>query len=200
MANQSPTPPPVQPQFQIGSPPPRLPSPPPLKPAPMNPVTLTLILCGVALFVTFIALVSISSAKEARAKEQAQIQSKLEIEKKQAERKAKEVYSGAQEPELPAVQLFESEVVFSSGVSVVGNSLKAVENQYFTEITGIAINRYGGDLRYAQVEISLYDFTGTRVGSTIANITNLKPGETWRFKAVSFEKFDRFRVSDITAF
>lgn len=40
---------------------------------------------------------------------------------------------------------------------------------------------------YVQVTINLYDKDGNLIGSTLANVNNLEPGKTWKFKAIVIE-------------
>ena len=55
---------------------------------------------------------------------------------------------------------------------------------YALYIEGTVTNNSGRDLSYVQILIPTYDADGNKVGSAMANINNLKDGETWKFKAV----------------
>ena len=57
-------------------------------------------------------------------------------------------------------------------------------NGYALCIEGTVTNNSGRDLSYVQILIPTYDADGNKVGSAIANINNLKDGETWKFKAM----------------
>jgi hypothetical protein len=51
-------------------------------------------------------------------------------------------------------------------------------------VTGTLLNTTGKKLSYVQVEINLFDGSGTQVGSTLTNVSNLDPGVSWNFEAV----------------
>jgi hypothetical protein len=67
-------------------------------------------------------------------------------------------------------------------------------------ITGTVRNNSTKQYGYVQIEINLYDNTGAQVGSTLANVNNLEAGGTWKFEAVTFTKFTKYKVKDITGF
>jgi hypothetical protein len=50
-------------------------------------------------------------------------------------------------------------------------------------ITGTVKNNTNKKYNYVQVEINLYDESGTQVDSTLANVNNLEPQSSWRFEA-----------------
>ena len=55
---------------------------------------------------------------------------------------------------------------------------------YALYIEGTVTNNSGRDLTYVQILIPTYDADGNKVGSAMANINNLKDGETWKFEAI----------------
>lgn len=57
-------------------------------------------------------------------------------------------------------------------------------NGYALCIEGTVTNNSGRDLSYVQILIPTYDTDGNKVGSAMANINNLKDGETWKFEAI----------------
>ena len=57
-------------------------------------------------------------------------------------------------------------------------------NGYALCIEGTVTNNSGRDLSYVQILIPTYDADGNKVGSAMANINNLKDGETWKFEAI----------------
>jgi hypothetical protein len=66
-------------------------------------------------------------------------------------------------------------------------------------IIGTIKNNSNKTYKYAQVEINLYDASDTQIGSTLANVNNLEPGATWKFKApVIEENFAKWKIKDIT--
>ena len=73
---------------------------------------------------------------------------------------------------------------------------------WYVEITGQIENTSTYDYGYVSVEFSLYDASGNNLGTAYENTTNLSAGETWGFKAQSFEWFDvkvvTYKLVDIT--
>lgn len=68
-------------------------------------------------------------------------------------------------------------------------------------VTGTLTNNSGEKKGYVQVEINLLDKSGAVVGSTLANINNLEPGQKWKFKAVVMEdSATTFQVKNVTGF
>lgn len=52
---------------------------------------------------------------------------------------------------------------------------------------------------YVQIEFSLYDKAGGRIGSASDNITNLEPGSKWNFQARIFdERAAAYKLAEIT--
>jgi hypothetical protein len=50
-------------------------------------------------------------------------------------------------------------------------------------ITGTVMNISKQTFRYVEVRVVLSDKQGVRVGDTMANTVDFRPGEKWRFKA-----------------
>ena len=67
---------------------------------------------------------------------------------------------------------------------VVNAQLQAPDSIGNVYYEGTVTNNSGRDLTYVQILIPTYDADGNKVGSAIANINNLKDGETWKFKAM----------------
>ena len=65
-------------------------------------------------------------------------------------------------------------------IEIVGSH----SNGFSLYIGGTLVNTSGKDLTYIQILIPTYNDNGSRVGSAIATINNLKDGETWKFKAM----------------
>lgn len=88
----------------------------------------------------------------------------------------------------------------SQDLSVSGTRFK--EGEYGSRsVVGSVKNSGKKTYGYAQVQINLYDGSGTQVGSTMANINNLEPGKSWDFEApILEEKAETFKVMDITGF
>lgn len=50
-------------------------------------------------------------------------------------------------------------------------------------ITGRVVNKSGRNLRYSEIRFALTDKAGAQIGTAWTNITDLRAGATWRFKA-----------------
>jgi hypothetical protein len=80
-------------------------------------------------------------------------------------------------------------------------SLNSQYEDYVSYATGEIRNNTNKTYSYVQVEINFLDENENIIGSTLANVNNLRPGATWRFKAVNFYgEYAKFRVEDITGF
>ncbi len=55
---------------------------------------------------------------------------------------------------------------------------------YEVAIKGIARNNSKTDFSYVSVKFIVYDVSGRRIGTAIANVNDLLSGDTWEFKAV----------------
>lgn len=65
-------------------------------------------------------------------------------------------------------------------------------------VTGHIKNNTNKTYSYVQVEINLYSGENL-VGSTLDNVNNLAPGDTWEFKAlITDDNADRFKIIDVT--
>ena len=75
-------------------------------------------------------------------------------------------------------------------------------NGFSLYINGRLTNTSGRDLTYVQILIPTYNDNGSRIGSAIATINNLKDGETWEFEAVDLSNGTKFDPNnyDIDAF
>ena len=127
---QAPVPPPVQPQFQIGTP-----QPPPVQVSPIqsktsqiNPVVLTLILSAMALLVTFVVLASVSSAK---VEEQTQVQPQQQNHNI-----------------APRPQYVKAQANIYDGSRIYAKAYDGTMVYYFTVVDAV----YNGDRRYILVE------------------------------------------------
>lgn len=79
--------------------------------------------------------------------------------------------------------------------------LGATKDGFSRYVTGTVVNDSAKDFGYVQVEINLIDKSGAVVGSTMANMNNLGPHKTWKFKAmVTDEDAVNFQVKNITGF
>ena len=83
-------------------------------------------------------------------------------------------------------------------IEIVGSH----SNGFSLYIGGTLVNTSGKDLTYVQILIPTYNDNGSRIGSAIATINNLKDGETWEFEAVDLSNGTKFDSNnyDIDAF
>ena len=94
---------------------------------------------------------------------------------------------------------------YSEDLTLIGDYQTNVEyNEYLgwsVEIIGTLKNTSGKDLSFASIEFSLYDESGNVIDTAYDNISSIKEGDTWRFKATNFgidKKPIKFEISDIT--
>lgn len=69
-------------------------------------------------------------------------------------------------------------------------------SDYMPKATGILKNNSGNDVNYLQIEFAVKDADGNKLGTALANINNLKAGDTWKFEAMSFST-DEGQVIDL---
>jgi hypothetical protein len=68
-------------------------------------------------------------------------------------------------------------------------------------IIGVAENRSGKTLAYAQVVFPIFDQSHNQVGSALANINNLAPNARWKFEAYATESTAHsFGAPEFTAY
>jgi hypothetical protein len=73
-------------------------------------------------------------------------------------------------------------------------------NEFATTITGTVRNNCRRDFAYVQVTFKLYDRADNVVGTALANQTNLKAGETWKFEATGTPPAQHDRFDEVTAY
>jgi hypothetical protein len=67
-------------------------------------------------------------------------------------------------------------------------------------VVGTIKSNVNKQFTYVQVTVSLYDASGAQVGSTLANVNNLDPYGTWKFKAPILDKDAvKYKMGTITA-
>ena len=72
---------------------------------------------------------------------------------------------------------------------------------YVRYVVGSVKNNTKKTYGYVQVTINLYDDSGAQVGSTLANVNNLEPNGTWKFKApIMDDNATKFKVKEVTGF
>lgn len=67
-------------------------------------------------------------------------------------------------------------------------------------ITGIVTNVSDTDYSYVSISFALYDENGNKLEDAIDIVSGLKPGESWKFKAVGTAEAARMELSDFNAF
>ncbi|WP_314989220.1 FxLYD domain-containing protein [uncultured Gemella sp.] len=75
-----------------------------------------------------------------------------------------------------------------------------VEKDSFTSyVTGVLKNNTDKEKSYVQVTIPAYDANGNKVGDVLANVNDLKPNATWKFKAtyLGSEKNVTFKTEEL---
>jgi hypothetical protein len=83
------------------------------------------------------------------------------------------------------------------GLVLLKKSVEGRGGSLGAEITGIVVNR-GRRRSFALIQFNLYDATGARIGSAMANIDNLEAGERWSFEALSFETaFSTYKIDEL---
>lgn len=74
-------------------------------------------------------------------------------------------------------------------------------NAFGESICGAIRNNSNKTYSYVEISIKLYDYSGNIIETIFANVTDLEPNETWKFKAVSFEdNVASYKVTDITGY
>lgn len=66
-------------------------------------------------------------------------------------------------------------------------------------VTGTIKNNTNKEYAYVQVTFNLYDSDGAQIGTAMANINNLEPNATWKFKALGVtEEVASYKLAEIT--
>lgn len=73
-------------------------------------------------------------------------------------------------------------------------------DESFTYVRGTVKNICGRDFSYVEVSFKLLDRDGNVVGTAIANQTNLKNGETWKFQAMGTPAAHHDRFEGVSAY
>lgn len=79
-------------------------------------------------------------------------------------------------------------------------SYDSVSEKYTRYVVGEIKNNTDKSYSYVQVSINLYN-DDVLVGSTLANVNNLGPGEVWSFKApILYDNCNKFKIEEVTGF
>lgn len=74
--------------------------------------------------------------------------------------------------------------------------LKVDDSGFTPKATGILKNNTDTDKSYIQITFAVKDKDGNKLGSAMANINDLKAGDTWKFEAMSFST-DEGQIIDL---
>lgn len=77
---------------------------------------------------------------------------------------------------------------------------KGEVDESFTYVSGTVKNTCGRDFSYVEVSFKLIDHDGNVVGTAVANQTNLKDGETWKFQAMGTPAAHHDRFEGVSAY
>lgn len=108
--------------------------------------------------------------------------------------KKEEAQAVEEQAETPAEETEEPEEEAKADYEIT--DLAVDESDFTPKATGILKNNSGKDVSYLQIEFAVKDKDGNKLGTAIANINNLKAGDTWKFEAMSFST-DEGQVIDL---
>ena len=74
----------------------------------------------------------------------------------------------------------------SDGLQLV--SSRSTNDSYFRYVTGTVKNTGSQTYNIVTITFNLHDQSGSIVGSAVDTVQNLRPGATWRFKAIITEE------------
>jgi len=92
------------------------------------------------------------------------------------------------------------EILVSDNHGKLGTLLISKGNKSFTYVSGTVKNTCGRDFSYVEVSFKLIDHDGNVVGTAVANQTNLKDGETWKFQAMGTPAAHHDRFEGVSAY
>ena len=79
------------------------------------------------------------------------------------------------------------------------SELNIEKDSFSSYVTGVLKNNTDKEKSYVQVTIPAYDANGNKVGDALANVNDLKPNSTWKFKAMYLgsEKNVTFKTEEL---
>ena len=79
------------------------------------------------------------------------------------------------------------------------SELNIEKDSFSSYVTGVLKNNTDKEKSYVQVTIPAYDANGNKVGDALANVNDLKPNSTWKFKAmyIGSEKNVTFKTEEL---
>lgn len=114
-------------------------------------------------------------------------------------RQAKQAEAEKKEREIEAKRSDERARAFHGAFLLVEHHVEHEEYVSYEmgQIKNVSDDTYG----YVQVEIRLLDDSGAVVGSSMANVNGLEPGEVWKFRAALMEKrATQIQIKDVMGF
>lgn len=90
-----------------------------------------------------------------------------------------------------------NEIVEIPDLEIVNGNVEVQKDTYSTNFIGIVKNNTNKDYTYAQIVFNLYDKDGNSIGMAMDNISNIKAGGTWKFKAMAIEKFETWELKEV---
>ena len=79
------------------------------------------------------------------------------------------------------------------------SELNIEKDSFSSYVTGVLKNNTDKEKSYVQITIPAYDANGNKVGDALANVNDLKPNSTWKFKAmyIGSEKNVTFKTEEL---
>lgn len=71
------------------------------------------------------------------------------------------------------------------------------DGYFATYISGVVRNNTDKKYSYLQITFDLFDKDDNKVGTALANVNNIGPGEKWKFEAMALEDFSSYRLDEI---
>lgn len=74
-------------------------------------------------------------------------------------------------------------------------------NTFSLNITGTLLNASDREYGYVQITFELFDNTEAKIGTALANVNDLSPGQRWRYEAIGFDdNASSYKLGELTAF
>jgi hypothetical protein len=117
----------------------------------------------------------------------------------QKRQRAKQAELDKKEREIEAKRADERDRAFHGAFLLLGHRVES--DEYLSYEAGEIKNVSDEAYRYVQVEIQLLDDSGAVVGSALANVGGLEPGEIWKFRALITEtRATKIQIKDVVGF
>jgi hypothetical protein len=140
-----------------------------------------------------------AQAKADREKAEADRQRKAKEAEAEAKRKAEEDRKKEEAAAADAAKRAETEYD-ADGLVLMKKTVTGSYDEFSTTITGTVVNRRSSKLTYAQITYHVYDASGAKVGTALANINGLEPGARWNFKALALVPGKTYKFDALSGF